>query len=307
MEITNPLKGTRCAICGSTGNSTEIYEANLKEEDFNGEVFSARRLPDRIHPRICRCKRCGLVRSDPMIDPSALAGLYGKSTFEYEQEVPALRRTYGKYLRKTAAQAGTRENLLEIGCGTGFMLEEALAQGYAEATGIEPSRDCKIKSKVADRIVTGVFEPGVFRDEAFDAICMFQVLDHMPDPGKTLRACRDMLRPGGALLILNHNVEAISAHLLGERSPIIDIEHTYLYSKKTLKTLLERAGLDLVEGGPVWNSCSLYYLVRLLPIHPKVKTAALGALKKTCAGKLQISAPLGNLYAIAKKGRTAGD
>ena len=49
------LVPTRCAICGAEGNAVELYPANLDFEAFNPSVFSARRLPDRIHYRMVKC------------------------------------------------------------------------------------------------------------------------------------------------------------------------------------------------------------------------------------------------------------
>ncbi len=49
---------TKCAIC-NIDNSKELFEANFKLSDFNKKTFSARRIPDRIHFRIVKCKNCG--------------------------------------------------------------------------------------------------------------------------------------------------------------------------------------------------------------------------------------------------------
>jgi hypothetical protein len=75
------LRKTRCAICGSAENARELYPANFDVQALNPEVFSARRLPDRIHYRLVTCNTCGLVRSDPIADPALLAQLYHDSTF----------------------------------------------------------------------------------------------------------------------------------------------------------------------------------------------------------------------------------
>ena len=77
------LLETKCAICGSPANAVELYPANFSPEDLNPEIFSARRIPDKIHYRIVRCQTCGLVRSDPVIDPETLADLYSKSSQNY--------------------------------------------------------------------------------------------------------------------------------------------------------------------------------------------------------------------------------
>src|SRR5271170_5057215 len=94
------LQRTRCAICGSEGNAAELYPANFEVEALNPEVFSARRLPDRVHYRLVKCNSCGLVRSDPVADPSLLERLYHASTFTYNEEVADLKRTYGRYLAR---------------------------------------------------------------------------------------------------------------------------------------------------------------------------------------------------------------
>src|SRR5437870_1982024 len=97
------LRATRCALCAAEGNATQLYPANFAMDAFNPAVFSARRLPDRVHYRMVRCATDGLVRSDPVASPEDLARLYAQSTFDYGEEVASLRQTYGRYLAKLAA------------------------------------------------------------------------------------------------------------------------------------------------------------------------------------------------------------
>src|SRR5260370_8696538 len=81
----------------------------------------------------------------------------------------------------------------------------------------------------------GLFEPG-----QFDTVCMFQVFDHLPEPGALLEEVREVLSTGGVLLCFNHNVWSLSARMLREKSPIVDIEHCYLYHPRTMRKLLEK-------------------------------------------------------------------
>src|SRR3989442_4870535 len=135
------MRPTRCAICGTLDDATKLYPSTVTRDAFDVRHFSARRLPDRVHYRMVRCNRCGLLRSDPAAAPASVAGLYERSTFDYESEVPNLRRTYGRYLARLDRHGAGRDGLVEIGCGSGFFLEEALAQGYRHVKGIEPSLD----------------------------------------------------------------------------------------------------------------------------------------------------------------------
>ena len=303
MMQTVELKNTRCAVCGTEGNASELYPANFDPEALNPAVFSARRLPDRVHYRLVRCKTCGLVRSDPVAPPELLAQLYHESTFTYTDEVADLKRTYGRYLARLDTCGARKDALLEIGCGNGFFLQQALTQGYRSVRGVEPSRAAVSQAppEVRGSIVCDLMRPGLFGTAQFDVICIFQVFDHLPDPGALLDACFAALRPGGLVLSLNHNIDAISARLLGERSPIIDIEHTYLYSPDTMRHIFEAHRFRIREAGSVRNQYSLRYLLRLVPLPAGPKRAALDWLQRHSIGGLRFWVPLGNLYLVAQK------
>ena len=305
MSVTGKIElhATRCPICGTEGNALELYPANFDSQAFNSIVFSARRLPDRIHYRMVRCNNCGLVRSDPIANPEVLGQLYTKSTFDYADEIQNLRITYGHYLAKLADYGSQKDTLLEIGCGNGFFLEEALAQGYATVRGVEPSISAvaKANSRVQPYIVCDVVRPKLFEPEQFDVICMFQVLDHLPDPNSVIEECFHLLKPGGLILCINHNVEALSARILRNRSPIIDIEHTYLYNPATMQRIFAAQGFQVKRVGAVYNTYSLYYLIRLIPLPIKIKRLLLDRMENTLTGNARLRVPLGNLYLIAQR------
>lgn len=311
MKRSLKLVATSCAICGTSDNSTELYAANFSPEDLNPEVFSARRLPDKIHFRIVRCRSCGLVRSDPTIDQDSLAELYGQSSQTYDAEVPNLQRTYLRYLDAAVRLLDNADSsrshaghLLEIGCGNGFFLEKALDYGFEQVTGIEPSRQAIEKSppRVRDSIIQGVLRPGILPEAHFDMICMFQVFDHLSAPGAVLDECHKSLAQGGGILCLNHDVAAPSARLLGERSPIIDIEHTYLYSLATMSRIFSEHGFKPLRVGAAWNLVSLNSLSRLFPLPGNTKSRLLSFLARVPRlGRISRSLPLGNLYLIAQK------
>ena len=297
------LASTRCAICNTEGNATEVYAASFVSDTFSPGKFSARRLPDRVHFRIVRCNTCGLVRSDPVADSAILARLYSQSTFDYSDEAMNLRLTYGRYLAKLASYDVQKLALLEIGCGNGFFLEEAMGQGYAMVRGVEPSADsvARVKPNIRSLIVCDIMRPGLFQPEEFDVVCMFQVFDHIPDPSALLAECNHLLKPGGLVLCINHNIEAMSARIFKRSSPIIDIEHTYLFSPRTMSQIFLTRGFRVMRVGSVYNMCTAYYLARLMPLPSLLKRAVMMALAKSHIGRICLCLPLGNLYLIAQK------
>jgi len=297
------LSATQCPICHTADNAAELYPAKLTAAAFDPATFSARRLPDRVHYRIVRCRSCGLVRSDPIAGPRLQDELYAKSTFDYSEEVDNLRETYGRYLAKLPALGAVKGSLLEIGCGNGFLLQVALDQGFSSVAGVEPSAAAVADADPAihPHIVRDIMRPGLFAAEQFDVVCMFQTFDHIADPNALLDECVRVLKPGGFLLCLNHDVEALSARLMGERSPIVDVEHPVLYSQKTMARLLGAHGFEVAAGGPARNRVSARYLTWLAPLPGAVKRRVLSWLKGARVGRITVSAPLGNLYAIARK------
>jgi len=304
LDTTLPaMRATRCALCGCEGNAAERWPATFDPEAFSARVFSARRVPDRVHYRMVACKSCGLVRSDPVADEELLAELYESSSFDYGGEVESIAATYGRALARLEARAPRRGALLEIGCGNGFFLQQARRQGWKEVRGVEPSADAVAKAppELDGAIVQDVMRTGLFAPESFDAVCLFQVLDHIPDPVGLLEECFTVLRGGGQILAFNHNVSAWSARLLGERSPIVDIEHTYLYSPATMRAVFTKAGFRDPEVRGVRNTYSVAYLTQLLPLPSGLKSRLLPALRSGPAGRVRVTVPLGNLCLIARK------
>jgi len=299
LSVTPELRPTKCAICGTLDAATELYPSTVTPDAFDSRHFSARRLPDRVHYRVVRCNRCGLLRSDPATDAAGVAALYERSTFDYGAEVPNLRLTYGRYLKRLDRFGADRDALLEVGSGNGFFLEEAMAQGYRRVTGLEPSKEAIESAPEAIRglILNDVLRPDVVPDGSFTVACLFQVFDHLAEPGEALDVLHGMLRASGLLLLLNHNAAALFARILRERSPIIDVEHFYLYSPATLGRLVEAHGFEVVESERVWNDYSVGYMTRLLPVPAGVKQW----IARTPVGAIQARAPLGNLYLVARR------
>jgi 2-polyprenyl-3-methyl-5-hydroxy-6-metoxy-1,4-benzoquinol methylase len=75
------------------------------------------------------CKRCGLVRSDPISPYDFLAQLYQQSAFTYSEEIGNLRKTYGNSLSQLSAYGAHKLSLLEIGCGNGFFFRRSAHTG----------------------------------------------------------------------------------------------------------------------------------------------------------------------------------
>lgn len=300
------MHATYCALCGSQNDYTVIYKSNFKDIDFSPKVFSARRVPDSIHYQIVRCNKDNLVRSNPVYSNSAINNLYKESKLTYTNQIANLHATYIRVLEKVLFQLQKHATILEIGCGNGFMLKSLFDKGYVNLYGIEPSIDAvsQADARIKDCIRVDFLNEGMFKEGMFDFIYLFQTLDHIYDPCNFLSVCYRLLSPGGFILALNHDISSFSARLLREKSPIIDIEHTYLYSQETISLLFKKCGFEVMTVFSPKNIVSLQYLLWLIPFLPKHVKLKLLQSRNVLLDRLlskRISLKLGNLCIISKK------
>jgi SAM-dependent methyltransferase len=250
-----------------------------------------------------RCRDCGLVRSDPTADSSVVSSLYRESSLNYADQIPSLKVTYGACLDEVLRLGVSRGGLLEIGCGNGFFLDVALERGFRYVRGVEPSVQAVESASESTRslIVADLMRPGLFPRSRFDVVCMFQVLDHLTDPRAIVSECFEVLSPGGFVLCVNHNFEAFSARLMRERSPIVDVEHTYLYSPATMRALFSSCGFETRVATAAVNSTRFGHLARMLPVGAAIRGPFLNLLEKSRAASIPLRLPIGNLLFIAQK------
>lgn len=296
---------THCPLCSAQEDYTVLYKRNFEESDLNTEAYSARRVPDRIHYQIVRCNQDGMVRSNPVPEESFVYDLYKKSKFIYANETENLAVTYLAALDTALQQLSKDAKILEIGCGNGFLLKGLHAKGYGNVFGVEPSTEAVEKSDplIRKQIIADVLQPTTFKPETFDLICFFQVLEHMPDPDQFLKLCYSLLSPGGFIVAFNHDAESLQAKILRERSPIIDVGHYCLFSKRTMEKIFRKNQLLPIKVFSPKNVVSLKHILLLVPFSKKLKMKLLGT-KEGFWGwllKRNICIKLGNLCLTAVK------
>jgi SAM-dependent methyltransferase len=293
---------TKCAICDTTDNSTVVLEENLSLVNLDSAVFSARRSPDQQYFRWVKCNSCSLMRSDPVFELN-LKDLYAKSTFDYSSEVMGLKRTYWKLVRRALSDVEFKKSIFEIGGGNGFFLEEAKDRGFQEILGIEPSESAisAARSDIQPYMIQDIVREGLIKKDAYEVGVMFHTLDHLPNPVAVLRICFDALEHDGVFVAAVHNANSWSAKILKQKSPIFDLEHTYLFSQTTLKKLFEKVGFRDVSTFNYSNSYSLFYLIHLMPISTRLKSTILNSRIARFLIRIRFQINLGNMAVIAYK------
>ncbi len=295
---------THCAICKNKEKISILYPATFDLKKINTKTFSARRTPDRMHHQFVRCQKCGLIFSNPILEEKKILFLYKGSEFHYTVESTFLAKTYGKYLKKVLhSLKGKNTTLLDVGCGNGFFLEEAKKLGVENVWGIEPGKETvKHAPKwLQKNIIVDILRPDLFKAGTFDVITCFHTLDHIIDPNAFLQESYKLLKKNGKILFIVHNTDGLSVKLFGEKSPIFDIEHIYLFNPKSLAKLFTQNGFGHTDVFEITNTYPLGYWSRMVPLPKMLKRPLLQSLEKTRLNKIELSIKAGNIGIIAQK------
>ena len=292
-----------CAICGPGVAYHVRYEEQIDEGPIN---FTARKTPTRQHFRVVECSRCGLIYSNPILPLDTIYRLYRESPFIQEMQLKSMVRDYQDQVKDLLPLLNHHDRLLEIGCSSGFFLKAALKLGFKEVWGVEPGEEAvrRADPSISPHIVNALFRGDLFPAESFDLICCFQVLDHLLDPNAVLRDVFTLLRPGGMVLLLNHDIRSWFPRLLGERCPMYDIEHIYLFDRNTVARLLENNGFDIVHIRNTSNSYTLGYAVKMFPLPRILKSPLLAMMRWIGADRWRVRLAAGNMVSVGRKGTT---
>lgn len=207
------------------------------------------------------CVDCGMIYESPRFPDQVILDGYSSVRDEhdsqYDQRVLGFKRTLKSLLPRLPAPPA---DVLDVGTAGGAFLEAATTLGY-RARGIEPSRSL-VESACARglRVDQGTLDTLSLPEKSFDLICLWDVLEHLPQPEHALRRLLPLLRPKGRLLINFPDAGTWPARLAGRRYWWILSVHLHHFTRKTLTNLCARVGFEVVHFQRFWTALELGYL-----------------------------------------------
>jgi 2-polyprenyl-3-methyl-5-hydroxy-6-metoxy-1,4-benzoquinol methylase len=109
----------------------------------------------------------------------------------------------------------------------------------------------------------GNLNDGMFPNEYFSLVTLFDVIEHIPHPVEFLSILRKKIVPGGSILFVTPNVDTLSFKILKEKWPHFVQEHPLLYSPKSIHRLLKETGFMSKAHG--W--ATKYISIEMLKTH----------------------------------------
>lgn len=210
-------------------------------------LFTARDYISGDRFAVRQCRRCSLVRTSPAPSheekpryyPPAYYGDARRYIFPIDFLLNRLQRRRSAQIH--AANDKRPGSVLDIGCGRGLLLAQLRKLGWT-VTGIELSERAAHFARTVMQLDVRVGDVGDlhFEEEAFDAVVLWHVLEHVDDPASLLREVRRLVRPGGLVLIAVPNFGSIESRLSKGNWFHLDVpRHVTHFTPETLVNMLK--------------------------------------------------------------------
>lgn len=190
---------------------------------------------------------------------------------------------------------------LDVGCATGFTLDEAHAAGFA-VLGVELSAWARgvASERFGLNVVPTLDEARRALPHGSDVVSLFQVLEHLRDPLAALRDARACLRPNGLIIIETWDRSSLVARFLGRYwHQITPPSVLWLLDRKSLTLALERAGFRPLAIVHAVKKVSVGWVLGVLAEKsPRFLGPALRALARSGLQRLEIPYGLGDLVFV---------
>jgi len=223
--------------------------------------------------RLVRCRRCGFTwapegllftRRELSIYEDDELDLFAQDR-DYYRDPGALDAARDKveWVARFVAPGG---RLLDVGANVGTFVSEAKARWAA--IGLDPSAAAVEWGRAhlgAPLEVGSIFDEVPSYVGRFDAVTLFDVIEHLDDPAAALRQCRRYLAPGGRLFVTTPDIGSPVARLLGRGWYYLDLDqHISMFSTATLTALLRRHGFQVIARRTLGRRYQFSYIERRL-------------------------------------------
>lgn len=242
------FKKINCNICNSNKFKVirECNCSNISKKDIKN-IFSWEALSISKKENLCgtivKCKNCGLVYMNPQF--KGVESLYTDSVDKfYIHTSPGRKSTFERDMKKIN-KLSKKGRLLDIASSTGLFMDVAKKHGW-DVEGVELSKwAVNLAKKKNLKVHNKKLEDIKFKNDTFDVITMFGIIEHVPDPKSMLKEVRRILKKEGLVVITIPEVSFLWKKLLKKDYYIL--QHLTYFTPKTLELLLNKIGFKVIK------------------------------------------------------------
>jgi SAM-dependent methyltransferase len=282
-----------CPACLSKGSLR--YPEKLEDNLFNDLTFASRKRPELMHYDLFECENCKTLFTNRNVNLSQLLKNYEIAEYDSNVEAKYAARTYVKNLQKALPKF--KGSILDIGAGDGAFLSAALGVLATSNLGIEPSIKAIAKNDDNRVNIKNIAIEDLETNEKFDLVTCFQTIEHLNNPREFITNIKRFIKPGGYFAISCHNRLSLTNKILGEKSPIFDVEHLQVFTDQGIEKLFSGLNFKIVYSNKYRNKYPLSYWLKIAPVGEKIKDFV--ETKKKLFG-LGISINVGNHMIVGR-------
>jgi len=185
----------------------------------------------------------------------------------YADQEKSLRPSFARMLQQLKSRNMTGGHLLEVGCGYGYLLDEARSY-FDFRVGTDFSTGAVAQaSTYADKVILGGLAD-LDEGAMFDCIIASEVLEHIYDPNAFMAEIYAHLNPGGWVLLAVPDMGSLWRKVLQKRWPSFKLpEHVTYYDRHSLKRLYTQSGFEACEVIPSGHAFPLPVLLEKLHLN----------------------------------------
>ena len=282
-----------CPACLSKGSLR--YPEKLEDNLFNDLTFASRKRPELMHYDLFECENCKTLFTNRNVNLSQLLKNYEIAEYDSNVEAKYAAKTYVKNLQKALPKF--KGSILDIGAGDGAFLSAALGVLATSNLGIEPSIKAIAKNDDNRVNIKNIAIEDLETNEKFDLVTCFQTIEHLNNPREFITNIKRFIKPGGYFAISCHNRLSLTNKILGEKSPIFDVEHLQVFTDQGIEKLFSGLNFKIVYSNKYRNKYPLSYWLKIAPVGEKIKDFV--ETKKKLFG-LGISINVGNHMIVGR-------
>jgi SAM-dependent methyltransferase len=164
----------------------------------------------------------------------------------------AWRNDFGSDLGPAELEYGkkvTNPELCDLGCGSGRQLSAFATSGYM-VIGVDPDPEARAVAKDIAYVLDGTAEelPLEVKKRQFDVVLLSHVLEHCIDPVRALQNAKDILAPGGTVVIEVPNNAALGFVKFQAAWPWADVpRHLHFFTEQSLTGIMQHVGLQVTR------------------------------------------------------------
>ena len=263
----------RCAVCG--GGTLGEHLAVAGEQGPEGLIPTTDRFGTALSD-IVRCADCGHMQLREIPTEAELEQAYGEAASEDYVEEEAGQRATARVLLERLERHVEKGSLVDLGCWVGFLLDEARSRGWKPVTGIEPSTfaSAYARDRLNLDVRTDDLMTAALPAAEHQAVVLGDVIEHLPDPGAALDRVKELLAPGGGVMLMLPDAGSRVARVMGSRWWSVIPTHVHYFTRSSLRRLLDDHGFELRHLGTTPKAFTVrYYLERIGGYSPPVSSA----------------------------------